>query len=111
MSKNHLTIIHLGVDVAKLTLQLDPTHLGGSYVALSVCIIDTASGDVDCAWAGIEPPFVLPEGGEPLPLLDCGGPLLGVMQASEFHAQRVTLRPGSNVDALVPSIICLAASS
>jgi transposase len=29
MSKNHLTIIYLGVDVAKLTLQLDPTHLGG----------------------------------------------------------------------------------
>ncbi|MEZ0276326.1 MAG: IS110 family transposase [Roseimicrobium sp.] len=32
MSKNHLTIIHLGVDVAKLTLQLDPTHLGISQV-------------------------------------------------------------------------------
>lgn len=29
MSKNHMTIIHLGVDVAKLTLQLDPAHLDG----------------------------------------------------------------------------------
>ena len=29
MSKNHSPIIYLGVDVAKLTLQLDPTHLGG----------------------------------------------------------------------------------
>jgi transposase len=29
MSQNNTTIIHLGVDVAKLTLQLDPTHLAG----------------------------------------------------------------------------------
>jgi transposase len=29
MSKNNLTIIHLGIDVAKLTLQLDAAHLGG----------------------------------------------------------------------------------
>lgn len=32
MSKNHLPIIHLGIDVAKLTLQLDPTHLGIAQV-------------------------------------------------------------------------------
>jgi transposase len=29
MSKNNLTIIHLGIDVAKLTLQLDAAHLDG----------------------------------------------------------------------------------
>jgi len=29
MSQNNTTIIHLGIDVAKLTLQLDPTHLDG----------------------------------------------------------------------------------
>jgi transposase len=29
MSQNNPTIIHVGVDVAKLTLQLDPTHLAG----------------------------------------------------------------------------------
>ena len=29
MSQNNITIIHLGVDVAKQTLQLDPTHLEG----------------------------------------------------------------------------------
>ena len=29
MSQNNTTIIHLGIDVAKLTLQLDPTHLEG----------------------------------------------------------------------------------
>jgi transposase len=33
MSQNHILIIHLGIDVAKLTLQLDPTHLGISQVS------------------------------------------------------------------------------
>jgi len=32
MSTNNTTIIHVGVDVAKLTLQLDPTHLGLAQV-------------------------------------------------------------------------------
>jgi transposase len=32
MSQNNTTTIHVGVDVAKLTLQLDPTHLGMSQV-------------------------------------------------------------------------------
>lgn len=32
MSTNNTTTIHMGVDVAKLTLQLDPTHLGIAQV-------------------------------------------------------------------------------
>ena len=59
--------------------RLDPRHLGGSYVALSVCLVDTRNADVRCAWAGIEPPFVLRAAtGEALELIESGGPLPGI---------------------------------
>jgi len=75
--------------------RLDPMHLGGSYVALALSVVDTRAAEVCCAWAGIEPPFLVPVGGgEPVPLLECGGPLLGIDAGSEFHEQRVLLGPG-----------------
>ncbi|RYG94092.1 MAG: PAS domain S-box protein, partial [Alphaproteobacteria bacterium] len=72
--------------------RLDPWHVGGSYVALSVSLVDTKEADVCCAWAGIEPPFVLRAAtGEVLELMECGGPLLGMDAGSEYREQQVTL--------------------
>jgi len=55
--------------------RLDPLHVGGFYLALAVCVVDTrAGGAVYSACAGIEPPFVLRAhpGGE---AADLGGDL------------------------------------
>lgn len=75
--------------------RLDPLHLGGSYIALAVCVVATRSNALVCAWAGIEPPFVLRAAtGELVELIECGGPLLGVEAESEFYEQRITLAVG-----------------
>ena len=75
--------------------RLDPLHLGGSYVALAVCLVDTHTGALSCAWGGIEPPFILRKGtGEVVELLACGGPLLGVDAESEYDEQRDSLGDG-----------------
>ncbi|MES2465190.1 MAG: SpoIIE family protein phosphatase [Armatimonadota bacterium] len=75
--------------------RLDPWHVGGSYVALSVILVNTSEGDLCCAWGGIEPPFVLRgDTGDALEMLECSGPLLGVDAQSEYREQRATLRDG-----------------
>ncbi|MBC8136335.1 MAG: SpoIIE family protein phosphatase, partial [Fibrella sp.] len=75
--------------------RLDPSRTGNSYIALAVCVVDTRAQELSCAWAGIEPPFVLrADTDEVTELMECGGPLLGVDVGVEYRAQRVSLGVG-----------------
>jgi PAS domain S-box-containing protein len=75
--------------------RLDPFHPGGAYIALSVILVDTTAGELSCAWAGIEPPFVLrADADDVLELMECSGTLLGVDSESEYREQRLTLCEG-----------------
>jgi PAS domain S-box-containing protein len=76
--------------------RLDPRHMGNCcYIALALCVVDTRSQELCCAWAGIEPPFVLrAETGKVVELLECDGPLLGMDHAGEFREQCAALAIG-----------------
>lgn len=75
--------------------RLDPLHLGSSYIALSVCMVDMRAHKLSCAWAGIEPPFLLRAAtGEVEELINCSGPLLGMDASAEFHAEQIPLEVG-----------------
>lgn len=75
--------------------RLDASRLGSSYIALAVCVVDTSAGGLTCAWAGIEPPFLLrADTSQVLELLDCNGPLLGVEQGAVYAQQTVALGGG-----------------
>lgn len=66
-----------------------------TYVALTLALVDTRTGEVACACAGAEPPLVLRKAGgggyEEIPAF---GPLLGVEEGSEYTELRVTLAEG-----------------
>jgi serine phosphatase RsbU (regulator of sigma subunit) len=73
-----------------------PSGGGGSYVAMSVSVVDTREGGVCCAWAGIEPPFLVrADTGEAVELSGGGGrPLLGIDSSSEYGEERAALALG-----------------
>jgi sigma-B regulation protein RsbU (phosphoserine phosphatase) len=71
----------------------------GMFVTLFAGVLDLETGDLVYASAGHDPPVVisgLPA--EPRFLEVDGGPVLGLLEASEYRAQRTTLKSG---DALV----------
>jgi PAS domain S-box-containing protein len=103
--------------------RFDPRHQGGSFIALSLCVVDTRTGELSCACGGIEPPFVVRAAmhnvmatpAEPadsaapnrdretdsargvlevVELSECYGPLLGVVPNATYREQRVTLGEG-----------------
>jgi PAS domain S-box-containing protein len=75
--------------------RLDPLHMGGSYVALVLCVLNTRTGEIVCSAAGIDPPFIVRSGtSETVELEQGGGPLLGVMPGGEYTDQRDTLLEG-----------------
>jgi sigma-B regulation protein RsbU (phosphoserine phosphatase) len=71
----------------------------GMFVTLFAGVLDLESGELSYASAGHDPP-VLVSGAKTEPrFLDVdGGPVLGLIEASEYRAQRTTLTSG---DALV----------
>jgi len=75
--------------------RLDPGHLGDSYLALALCVLHTRTGTLVCAWAGIEPPFVVrAASGDVEDLAEGGGPLLGADRDSSYAEQRAELGMG-----------------
>jgi len=75
--------------------RLDPLHLGGSYVALALCVVNTRTREMRCACAGIEPPFLVHAAtGQATELWECNGPLLGIEARSRYEEQRMTLAEG-----------------
>lgn len=78
--------------------RLDAAHLGGSYVALVVAVVNTKTGEAVCAGAGAEPPLIVrAQGAGGLPVyeaVDTGGPLLGVEHGAVYETARVTLGTG-----------------
>jgi sigma-B regulation protein RsbU (phosphoserine phosphatase) len=67
----------------------------GMFVTLFAGILDLATGELRYASAGHDPPVLLDGGGAaPRFLTVDGGPVLGLLEASEYRAQRMTLAPG-----------------
>ena len=73
--------------------RLDPRLLGRSYVAVAVAVVDTRTGEVDAALAGMEMPFLLRASGETV-AFGASGPLLAVSADTEYGGQRDTLAEG-----------------
>lgn len=75
--------------------RLDRAHLGASYVAVAIVLVDTRTGEVIAASAGMEAPFILRDGPEgELVELAAGGLMLGVEPRTEYDAQTNQLQPG-----------------
>ena len=83
--------------------RFDKAHLGATYVAAAVAVVDTLTGALWCSSAGMEPPLLVntgaPAGGMVSELtvseLTAGGPLLGVLPEAEYEAQEAELAPGT----------------
>jgi len=65
----------------------------GMFVTLFACALDLATGELTYASAGHDPPVLL-GGSAPRFLSVDGGPVLGLIEASEYRAQKTTLAPG-----------------
>lgn len=74
--------------------RLDRAHLGSTYVALALAVVDTRTGDLTCAMAGMEPPFLLRAASGDVVEITARGPLLGAIEGMEFEAQEATMASG-----------------
>lgn len=66
--------------------RLDLAHLGQSYIALAVVMVDTSTGAINASLAGMELPFLIRHSGEVVSF-GSGGPLLGVLEGARYEAQ------------------------
>lgn len=73
--------------------RLDLAHLGQSYIALAVVMVNTATGSVNASLAGMELPFLIRANGEVVNF-GSGGPLLGVVEGARYEAQEDTMQQG-----------------
>jgi sigma-B regulation protein RsbU (phosphoserine phosphatase) len=70
----------------------------GMFVTLFAGALDLETGGLSYASAGHDPPFVVSgAAAEPRSLEVDGGPVLGLIEASEFRAQRTTLAAGDSL--------------
>jgi PAS domain S-box-containing protein len=76
--------------------QLDADHIGQSYVALAAVVVNTTSGDLSAALAGMEMPFLLRVNGE-TDQFSGGGPLLGVDSGAQYEGQKSILMAGDTL--------------
>ncbi|HEX5324396.1 MAG TPA: SpoIIE family protein phosphatase [Capsulimonadaceae bacterium] len=76
--------------------RLDPDHLGQSYVALGAVTVNTTTGSLNAALAGMELPFMLRANGE-VEQFAAGGPMLGVEEATRYQWQGGLLMPGDTL--------------
>jgi sigma-B regulation protein RsbU (phosphoserine phosphatase) len=74
--------------------RLDTAHLGMTYVALAVVLVNTETGETFGASGGIDPPFIIPAGDGEAFQLRLTGALLGVVEDSRYATASVTLAPG-----------------
>ncbi|HEX5323025.1 MAG TPA: PP2C family protein-serine/threonine phosphatase [Capsulimonadaceae bacterium] len=70
--------------------RLDPLHLGQSYIAAAALVVNTSTGRVDAAMAGMEAPLILGSNGKET-RLGPGGLLLGVSGKARYAAYRAQL--------------------
>jgi phosphoserine phosphatase RsbU/P len=70
--------------------------LENQFVTLCVCVLDTASGNLEYVNAGHCPPLIVRQGGETR-FLDDSSPILGVSPAFTYDVQRIHLEPASAV--------------
>jgi sigma-B regulation protein RsbU (phosphoserine phosphatase) len=68
----------------------------GMFVTLFACVLDLASGELTYASAGHDPP-ALAGNAAPRFLEVDGGPVLGLIGASEYRSQKTTLAPGETL--------------
>jgi serine phosphatase RsbU (regulator of sigma subunit) len=75
--------------------RLDKVHLGATYVAAAVVVVNTATGELIASSAGMEPPLLVREGRAHEALeLTAGGPLLGAVVPATYETQEAVLAPG-----------------
>jgi sigma-B regulation protein RsbU (phosphoserine phosphatase) len=65
----------------------------GMFVTLFACVLDLATGELAYASAGHDPPALVGASAPRFLTVD-GGPVLGLIEASEYRAQKTTLAPG-----------------
>ncbi|MBC7806479.1 MAG: SpoIIE family protein phosphatase [Akkermansiaceae bacterium] len=74
--------------------RLDAAHLGSTYCAVSLACINTATGEIDCATAGAEPPLIFRAGSDVTDAVPTGGPMLGVAADLVYEAHSYQLHKG-----------------
>ncbi len=74
--------------------RLDAAHLGSTYCAVSLACINTATGEINCATAGAEPPLLFRVGSDAVDAVPPGGPMLGVSADMLYEAHSYQLRKG-----------------
>jgi hypothetical protein len=62
------------------------------FITFFFCVFDAATGELRFANAGHNPPMVVRASGE-TEMLEGGGPVLGILPAAQFTAQRTQLNP------------------
>ncbi|HEX2443172.1 MAG TPA: SpoIIE family protein phosphatase [Vicinamibacterales bacterium] len=82
----------------ELNQALSAENEAGMFVTAVLCTLDTRNGELAFAVAGHEAPVLVPNEGEPSKVEAEGGPVMGLLEGSEYPLNRVTLNPG---DALV----------
>lgn len=74
--------------------RLDAAHLGSTYCAVALACINTATGEVECATAGAEPPLIFRAGSDRTDAVPTGGPMLGVSSDLTYEAHSYRLEKG-----------------
>ncbi|MBC8134985.1 MAG: SpoIIE family protein phosphatase [Fibrella sp.] len=72
--------------------RLDAAHLGSTYCAVSLSCINTATGEIDCATAGAEPPLIFRADSDITDAVPTGGPMLGVSADLTYEAYSYQLQ-------------------
>jgi sigma-B regulation protein RsbU (phosphoserine phosphatase) len=89
----------LGKVLSAVNRSLCSENEQGMFVTLFAGVLTLASGELEYASAGHDPPVFLPgAGGAPHPLEVDGGPVLGLLDVASYQAERTRLETG---DALV----------
>lgn len=81
-------------DFIILNQRHDAGHFDISYVALSLAIVNTRTGEAVCTSAGAEPPLLLRADTREVEEIAAFGPLLGMSEASTYTERQVTLSEG-----------------
>ncbi|HUP03864.1 MAG TPA: SpoIIE family protein phosphatase [Bryobacteraceae bacterium] len=69
----------------------------GMFVTFFYGVLNTATGELEYANAGHNPPYVFSQGGTPLPLAQRSGPMLGLFEEQEYRTHSTQIEPGQGI--------------
>jgi serine phosphatase RsbU (regulator of sigma subunit) len=92
-----LTLIEDAMPLAEMATRLNRGLTakcpGNRFVTVFIALLDTATGEIEYANAGHNPPLLVRASGD-VEALDAGGPVMGLIGMAPYSSAKVTMGPG-----------------